>query len=174
MEAKNRPLSEVLTERREHLTEEWLARTLRSYPEATTRFLNQERDAFRNPVGHTFREGLERLFDGLAGNKDVSVMTSVLDSIIRIRAVQDFTASQAVSFVFLLKQVIREELKDDAGPYSNDLSALETRIDELALLAFDLFMQCRQQICEIRANEARRRVSLLERCFQAAPAEPTR
>ena len=60
MEAKNRPLSEVLTERREYLSKEWLARTLRSYPEATTRFLNQERDAFRNPVGHTFREGLER------------------------------------------------------------------------------------------------------------------
>ena len=30
-----------------------------------------------------------------------------------------------------------------------------SRIDGLALLAFDLYMDCREKICEIRINEAK-------------------
>ncbi len=174
MEVKNRALVDVLSERREAVIKEWLVRTLRTYPEATTRFLFQEMDTFRNPVGYALKEGLKALFDGLVESRNASVMASVLDNIVRIRAVQDFTASQAVAFVFLLKQVIREELKNSIEQYLNDLITLEARIDEMALLAFDVFMQCRQQICEIRVNEAKRRVSLLERAFQAEPSDPTR
>ena len=33
----------------------------------------------------------------------------------------------------------------------------------MALLAFDLFMRCRDQMAAIKADEARRRTSLLER-----------
>jgi len=44
-----------------------------------------------------------------------------------------------------------------------DLGALDGRIDEVALLAFDLFMRCREQMFTIKADEARRRTSLLER-----------
>jgi hypothetical protein len=38
-----------------------------------------------------------------------------------------------------------------------ELSALETRIDRLALLAFDCYMKCREKIYEIRLGELRRR-----------------
>jgi len=171
---EDRGLADVLDERREAVIKEWLVRTLRTYPEATTRFLFQEADTFRNPVGYALKEGLRALFDGLVESRNASVMAPVLDNIVRIRAVQDFTASQAVAFVFLLKQVIREELKNSIEQYWNDLTPLEARIDEMALLAFDVFMQCRQQICEIRVNEAKRRVSLLERAFQAEPSDQTR
>jgi len=44
-----------------------------------------------------------------------------------------------------------------------DLSILEARIDEMALLAFDVFMRCREQLYEIKVNEARRSVSVLDR-----------
>ena len=174
MVVEDRGLADVLDERREAVIKEWLVRTLRTYPEATTRFLFQEADTFRNPVGYALKEGLRALFDGLVESRNASVMAPVLDNIVRIRAVQDFTASQAVAFVFLLKQVIREELKNSIEQYWNDLTPLEARIDEMALLAFDVFMQCRQQICEIRVNEAKRRVSLLERAFQAEPSDQTR
>jgi hypothetical protein len=86
----------------------------------------------------------------------------VLDGIVRIRAVQDFTAGQAVAFIFLLKRVIREELKGEVRvqPGGDGLAAVEERIDEMALLAFDLFMKCRERIYEIRVNEAKRRLGL--------------
>ena len=79
-----------------------------------------------------------------------------LDSIIRIRAVQNFTPSQATAFVFLLKQVIRDELQPDIQRerLSNEFLAFEARIDAMALSAFDVYMKCREEIHRIRMNEA--------------------
>ena len=87
------------------------------------------------------------------------------NSIIRIRSIQDFTASQAVAFTFKLKDVIREELAgkmqgrpaDAQSRLREELHAFETRIDELSLLAFDVYMKCREKLYEIRTNEIKKR-----------------
>jgi hypothetical protein len=179
-----RPLLEVLLAKKRAIVDEWLARTLQSYPEHTSRFLSQERDLFRNPVGSTFKDALPLLVDAVLGEVDTARVTPALDGIVRIRAVQDFTPGQAIAFVFLLRPVIRGALgtQGQDGPDRDALEALESRIDALALLAFDLFMRCREQIYEIRANEARRRTAVLERRHRLdsladpgdseAPAEP--
>ena len=138
------------------IVQQWLERTLETYPGQSARFLAQEKDRFRNPVGHALREGLPVLFDELAGEMNAARITPVLDSIVRIRAVQDFTPSQAVAFVFLLKRVLWEHCPDG-------LAALEEKIDQMALLAFDLFVECREKICELKVEEARRSVYLPER-----------
>lgn len=129
---------------------EWVARTLGSYPEQTARLLLQQKDPFRNPAGHLFTEGLPALFEQLTGGWEQARVREILDPIIRLRAVQDFTPSQAVGFVLLLKQVIREQAESALTQEMSD------RIDQLALLAFDLFMKCREEAYEIRAREARR------------------
>ncbi len=167
-----RPLMETLAARRDAIVQEWLARTLQSYPEHTSRFLVQEQDPFRNPVGQSLRDALPALFDEIVGGMDSAALRRLLDPIVRIRAVQDFTAGQAVAFLFLLKPVVREALRREnhTHPDWDDLAALDGRIDELALLAFDLFMRCREQVYEIKANEARRRVYLLERMQRGVPA----
>ncbi len=167
-----RSLRETLAAEKHAIVQEWLARTLQSYPEHTGRFLLQELDRFRNPVGQTLRQALPALFDEFVGAMDPAAVTRLLDPIVRIRAVQDFTAGQAVAFLFLLKPVVREALKreNQAPSTLDDLVAVEGRIDELVLLAFDLFMRCREQLYEIKANEARRRVYLLERMQRGAPA----
>lgn len=164
-EAGPPPLMEALAARKSAIVDEWLVRTLKTYPESTSRFLAQEKDPFRNPLGHTLKEALPALFDELLGPMDAGRLATLLDGIVRIRAVQDFTAGQAVAFIFLLKKVIREELKSEIQQHSggNGLSAVEGRIDEMALLAFDLFMQCREHLYEIKVNEAKRRTYLLER-----------
>ena len=38
---------------------------------------------------------------------------------------------------------------------------MESRIDDLALLAFDVYMNCREKLYEIKANEAKNQVSRL-------------
>jgi hypothetical protein len=159
------PLLEALVAKKGAIVKEWLARTLQTYPEHTSRFLSQEKDPFRNPVGHTLRETLPALFDRLVEGADAATVTRLLDPIVRIRAIQDFSAGQAVAFVFLLKRVMREALGDDAvqGPNGEGLAVVEARIDEMALLAFDLFMKCREQIYEIKTNEAKRRLFVLDR-----------
>ena len=147
------------------IVDEWLAQTLRTYPEQTSRFLSQEKDPFRNPVGHTLRAALPALFDALIAGSDAATLARLLDPILRIRAVQDFGAGQAVAFVFLLKRTMREVLGDEANGDAGgeSLAAMEARIDEMALLAFDLFMKCREQIYEIKWSEAKRRLFVLER-----------
>jgi hypothetical protein len=157
------PSVEVSADRRAVIVRKWLARTLETYPEQTSRFLLREKDPFRNPVGHALADGLPLLLDEILGNADAARITPVLDSIIRIRAVQDFTASQAVAFLFLLKDILREEAEAGA------LAAMNSRIDEIALSAFDLYMKCREQMHEIKVNEAKRRVFLLERIGLRSP-----
>ncbi len=142
---------------RDAIVSEWVARTIGSYPEQTARLMLQQKDPFRNPAGHLYTEGLPALFDQLTGGWESERVRGLLDPIIRLRAVQDFTPSQAVGFVVLLKQVIR-----DQAP-SALTAELSDRIDELALLAFDLFMTCREESYAIRAREAQRRSFVSER-----------
>jgi hypothetical protein len=160
------PLSAALEDRGSAIVNKWFERLLGTYPESTTRFFSQEKDPFQNPVGNNLREGLSSLFEGLVKSADVASLAPVLDGIVRIRAVQDFAASQALSFLFLLKHIIRAELAADVQRYSKELSALESRIDELALLAFDLFVKCREQLYELKVNEIKRRSFILERAHR--------
>jgi hypothetical protein len=169
-------LMQALAAKRNAIIREWLARTLQTYSEHTSRFLAHEKDPFRNPVGHTLREAFPVLFDALLGGTDAARVMPVLDGIVRIRAVQDFTAGQAVAFIFLLKRVIREELKGEihGEPDAEGLATIEGRIDQMSLLAFDLFMKCRERMYEIRTNEARRRMFLLERMHGLDPSADVR
>jgi hypothetical protein len=128
------------------ILEQWVARTIESYPEEAVPFLTGNKDPFRNPVGHTLRESLALLWRELLGEMDKSAIFSALDAIIRLRAVQNFTPSDAVRFVFELKPLARNIRLAGGEP-------LDDRIDELALLAFDQYMKCREQVAELRAKE---------------------
>lgn len=166
-------LMHALAARKRAVVNAWLARTLQSYPEHTSRFLSREQDPFCNPVGFTLAEAFPGLFDQVVEGPDAAALARLLDPVVRLRAVQDFSAAQAVAFVFLLKAAIRETLhspphpplspfggedKGEGGSWSDALAALEGRIDQMALLAFDLYMRCREQLYEIKANEARRKL----------------
>ena len=81
-----------------------------------------------------------------------------LDSIVRIRAVQDFSPSEAVSFIFQLKSAVRQELGSELvtqADIARDLAVFESAIDDLALFSFDIYMKCREKIYDLKANEAR-------------------
>ena len=92
-------------------------------------------------------------------------MSSSLDRIIRIRAVQDLKPSQAIGFIIQLKGIIGEELRAVAHENGmfEEIQALENTIDNMALMAFDIYTQCRQKIYEIRVREVQGQVSGLLR-----------
>ena len=144
-------------ETRETVAELWLRRVLRDYPQESAPFLAAERDPFRNPAGHTLRRALGILFDELLLGMDADRVTPALDSVMQLRAVQDGPPSSALKFLFQLKEILRAHCQDA------DLSLLSSRIDEMALEAFDLFVKYRERTCQARTNEARRRVFVLER-----------
>jgi hypothetical protein len=89
-----------------------------------------------------------------------------LDDIIHIRSVQDFSPSEAIGFTLGLKGIIRSRLSSFLKNKSefDELTAFESRIDHLSLLAFDLYVGCREKIYEIKANEVKRKYfKLLDR-----------
>lgn len=157
-------LREILFAKRSNIIGQWFDEILSSYPPDTIKFLRSQRDPFANPVGYNIRQGIEGLFDELLKDSPVE-LSSFLDNIIRIRAVQDLTPSQAVSFIFSLKDILREELSAELSDgLSQEYMDFEKRIDDLALLSFDLFMQCREKIYELKAKEVKNMTfRLLER-----------
>jgi hypothetical protein len=150
-------LKDILSEKKDSILEKWFHLVLESYPAETAKFLKNQKNRFANPVGQTIHEGLQGIFEELLADGEKEKVSVFLDNIIRIRAVQDFTPSQAVSFIFLLKGVIREEMRETPPgcAVAEDLSAFESRIDSFGLLAFDIFMQCREKLYDIKAKELR-------------------
>ncbi|MFN3395921.1 MAG: RsbRD N-terminal domain-containing protein [Thermodesulfovibrionales bacterium] len=149
-------LREILFAKRSNIIRQWFDEILSSYPPDTVNFLKSQKDPFSNPVGNTIRQGIEDLFNELIGDSPIFELSPVMDNIIRIRAVQDFTPSQAVFFIFGLKDILRRELKEELkNGLSQEYMDFEKRIDNLALLSFDLFIQCREKIYELKAKEVK-------------------
>jgi hypothetical protein len=148
-------LSTLLEQKRKGILKRWYSCIMESYPTDVSSFLISEKDRFANPVGYTILSGIETLFDEVTHGTNHDRVINALDSIIRIRAVQDFTPSQAIAFVSLLKTAVRVELKlDDASEMFEELLQFDTRIDDLASLASDIYVKCRDDINRIKVGKA--------------------
>ena len=156
-------LQDLLLQAQPAIVARWFQRVLDSYPADTARYLEHEPDRFQNPVGQTIRPALESLYVALVKGEAADAIRVPLDDIIRIRAVQDFRAAAAVGFLFQLKPLIREQLQGtvQANGGMPEVDALEERIDTAILLAFDIYMECREQVYSIRTNSIKRRTELL-------------
>jgi len=158
-------LAELLSHNKDAFVTQWLEAAVEPYSENTRRFFLSEKDPFRNPVGQSLRVGLPLLLEAILDGRELREVAPALDTILRIRAIQDFSATEAVSFILSLKEIFRHALypggeRDASG---DRLSAVDTRIEEMARLAHQVFMQCREQIGAIQSNEVRRRFFVAER-----------
>ncbi len=162
-------LQELLTKKKDRILDRCLDLLFAAYPHESAALLKNRSDSFSNPVGSTFHREIEVLLDGIAAGADTKEMLPALDAIVRIRAVQEFRPSDAVSFIMQFKRAIREELSDacQGSELAGDLSRIESRIDELTLAAFDLYVACREKIAEIRVREARSESDRLARVLRA-------
>lgn len=151
-------LGRLLEERKSSIIRRWVHAVFESYPADTSDFFQKQQDRFLNPIGHTISEGISSIFHHLLQDFEAEKFFPALDDIIKIRAVQDLTPSQALSFLFLLKKVIKEEAGDEIQKrrLAEELAAFEARIDQLILLSFDIYMKCRERIYEIKSEDVRR------------------
>ena len=158
-------LEAFLSEKKPQILKKWLDIILGTYPLDAHRLLKHQKDQFLNPVGSTISREIGVLFDEALRGINAERTSGALDEIIGIRAIQDFPPSQAVSFIYLLKKIVREEAVKEVLQYEleEQLLSLESRLDEMVLLAFDLYMRRREKMYEIRANEAKNQVSALLR-----------
>jgi hypothetical protein len=164
-------LTDILSKSKTAILNTWFERIIGTYPEDSQRFFLSEKNDFANPVGSSISHGMNALFDALCSDAELNSeeIYPFLDRIIRVRAVQDFSPAQAIAFVFMLKKIILETLgKELERPeILRQLLTFDSRIDTVALLAFNNFMQCREKIYELRAKEIRDRTSrIVERACQ--------
>jgi hypothetical protein len=157
-------LEDLLKQKAAPIRKRWLDLIIETYPADSQRFLREQKDRFANPVGTTLSRAVEALYHELLHGMDSEKLNASLDEIVRMRAIQDFSAARAMTFIFLLKKVLREELDQEikeSASACEELLALEARVDEMALRGFDLYMKCRERVYEIRAREAKNHVSRL-------------
>ncbi|MDL1962899.1 MAG: RsbRD N-terminal domain-containing protein [Deltaproteobacteria bacterium] len=153
-------LNNLLKQNKDTIVKKWLTSTIDIYPADTSRFMKGQKDPFANPVGNTLSVNLGPLFDELLNEMDCKAITSYLDPILRVRAVQPIlSSSQSTGFIFLLKNAIRESLKKELSDKNilKELLYFESKIDELTLIAFDIYLKCREKVFGIKANEERNR-----------------
>jgi len=153
-------LEKFLTQRKSSIVKKWFHSIIDTYPAETAKVFKREKNQFANPVGHTIFHGMEGLYQELIRGINPEALTPHLDKIVRIRAIHDFSPSHAIAFVFTLKTLVREELEAEAaeeGLSADELLSFDAGVDRLALLAFDIYMQCREQIYELRVNEVKNR-----------------
>jgi len=148
-------LEEVLSKKKTAVLKRWFNLIAQTYSEGGAG-LPKNKDRFANPVGYVISSAIDVLYDAiLHGELHSDRVFESLDSVIKVRAIQDFSPSQAIDFVFLLKKAIAAELKDEVREVSDfkAISRLESRVDELALRSFDIYMDCREKVCNIKVNE---------------------
>lgn len=157
-------LKEFIQKNRDTIADKWFKAIVTTYASDTSRFLINEKDQFANPVGNSIKESITALLGIMAnGIGDENAIKAAVDPIIRIRAVQDHTASKAVSVVLFIKPIIRDLI---AKSKKNELTesevgTLDNLMENILLAAFDVFMACREQIYSFKASHVRDRTKKL-------------
>ena len=126
-------------------------------------------DPFANPVGEMTNTMAVYLYDAAAGeNIDPEQLDDALNRFVRLRSVQDFSPSRGIGVIYVMKQFMREGLLEAfirEGLIEAYLEA-ESRIDTLALMAFDLYIASREALAEQRITEIRNKHSQVVRWAQ--------
>jgi len=154
-------LKEILNKKKSLIVHSWTELIFNSYPIEAMNFLSSKKNQFSNPIGFTVTANAEKIFDELLNECDFEKIKILLDDIIRIRAVQSFSPSQAVYFLLDLKKAIRDECKTELinKTVSDELSDFELLIDKMLIIGFELYMQAREKVFKIRVNEIKSRSS---------------
>ncbi|MBU0486171.1 MAG: RsbRD N-terminal domain-containing protein [Proteobacteria bacterium] len=147
-------LSGLLAEKKSAIVKKWVNHLLGTYSLDSSGFLQKQTDRFANPIGHFVNEGLNGLYDILC-DKDATDVTAILENLINIRAVQDFSPSRAVAFVFAIKKIVREvcDKEKENGELLVALPDFDKKVDNIALQAFDLYMTSRERLFQVRIKE---------------------
>ena len=139
-------LGDLLEERKDAIVGRWGDAVLSAYPDDAAALLRAQKDPFANPLGHSVREGTRGIFQAILGEVDQEALREALDKIVRIRAVQELPPTEALSFVFSLRKIVREVVpeSEEGTRHQEDLREMDRKIDGVALTAFELYSERRE------------------------------
>jgi hypothetical protein len=162
-------LHRLLQKKKSAIRKRWLDEIFTSYPPDACHFLKDEMDVFANPVGHTISANADYILEGLIKGDDTSSLSPYLEWIIRIRAVQDFTPTQVVSFVGSLKSATIGLLQTDIQKHNlwEEWEELSARIDTLTLMSFEIYTKMKEKIHSIQMKELEKSEKFLIRLMES-------
>jgi hypothetical protein len=151
----SRMLKELLIKKKSSIIDSWIQLIFESYPAGTSEFLKSQNDRFSNPVGHIITESAVKLFDVIIDGSNIGKIKLILIDVIKLRAVQDFLPSKAADIIFSLKRVLYKKLEKEINEEKlfSEFIKLDSQLDSIALAAFDLYMESREKVFQIRVNE---------------------
>jgi hypothetical protein len=157
-------LNDFLKQSKQVILQAWFDQTINSYEPEMARFLKREKNQFSNPVRNTIITSFEKIYDSLLTENPAHGHDGLLE-IIKVRAVQDFSPSDALSFLFDLKNIIRSALSKNENNIDtiNEINDFDNKFDFLLKMAFDDYNDCRQKIQDIKLAEVKSRS---ERAFE--------
>ena len=163
---KQEKLAVYLEKYHDTLLEEWFELLIKSYPEESVKYFEKHKNAFTNPVGSNIYMAMDHILRELAGERDADKIYTELQMILKIRAVQDMKASQAVSFIMafkpLLAKVLDKEIKHGEITGS-DLEDFYGYVDTIALLGLDIYVESRELIYKLRIEQIKQTNDILEK-----------
>lgn len=152
-------LESWLKEKEQEIGAKWQNAVIDSYPIDSGKFLLGNKDRFANPIGYSINEELPKIFKQLTGEMNIELLRISLEEIIKIRAVQNFTPSEAVGFLYFLKDIVKSEL--NRSSWDDNLIVgffeFESRIDRAVMISFEIYLDMKLKISDIRTNEIKKR-----------------
>ncbi|MDR1659234.1 MAG: RsbRD N-terminal domain-containing protein [Desulfovibrio sp.] len=159
-------LLECFRNYKEEMLRLWAEAVYAASPFDAKGLLRTVTDPFGNPGADMIREAAGALYGAVAGEETtVADVKAALERFVKLRAVQQGAPSQALGIFYLLKPIMRGLLLPHctAPEDVNAYLAAESRLDSLALLAFDMYMAARETLAESRVEEIRSQHAQLTR-----------
>ncbi len=147
-------IEKVLDQKKTDILNAWIKQVLGTYSADGARIFSNERDRFANPVGHNVRAGLTEIYEALVADQTAPVTGEASFKLVQVRAVQEFSPSEALSFIFLLKELVRREAGAELDHAA--LERIDRAVDRMALQLFDHYMACRERLFRVRLEEIER------------------
>jgi len=148
-----------LKENSSEMIAKWQKAIIDTYPKDAGRFLSINKSQFGNPIGFSLQNDLPKIYNELIGDMNTDILNSSIEAIIKIRAVQDFTPTEASGFINLLKIIIISETKammtDKA--FADSYFDFDNRITQIIGIAFEKYLEMKLKLSEIQIREVKSR-----------------
>ena len=148
-------INEILTNQKSSILKRWFKAIIDSYPAESGQYLSNTSNKFSNPIGVAIENALPPILDAVISNTLSEDAEKGLEDIIKIRAVQEVDASDALGFIFSLKAILISDISsylntDDA---IREFFLLEKSLDAVTLYSFNQYVKLRENIFQIKSNE---------------------
>lgn len=160
---------DILRSKKKEAVEKWAEAVFATYPLETSGFLRTKNDPFANPVAHMTRQAADAIYDAVSGCEvEQDTVRAAIERFIKLRAVQKESAGPSMAVFYLMKPVLRQVVLPEMLAYGelNAYLEMESRLDTIVLMAFDMYVNARNTVYEARIKEIRTQHSQLAKWAQ--------